>query len=163
MPGGANAARPDRDNKRTITAAGITRLTRIGTGPRIAPIGSTINSSDAVKLSASRAMTQRRAQRRRRRRLRASQNIPIATRMVTKLRTRKPGSTIPNGIALSPATSERLACVTTSTDAISGALEGDAVAFWVVAGDVMLILSLGGFDKLAPRLLAALEPTRARP
>src|SRR5438132_7250262 len=60
-PSFRNAARPDREIKRASTAVGITRLTRIGTGPRTAPIGSTINSSNAVMLRASRAMTQRRA------------------------------------------------------------------------------------------------------
>ncbi len=30
------------------------------------------------------------------------------------------------------------------------------------AGDVMLVLSLGGFDKLAPRLYAALEAQHVR-
>jgi UDP-N-acetylmuramate-alanine ligase len=29
-------------------------------------------------------------------------------------------------------------------------------------GDVLLVLSLGGFDKLAPRLVSALEASRVR-
>src|SRR6202022_2319272 len=131
-------AGPDRDQRSQRTAAGITRLTRTGTGPRMAPMGSTVNSSEATRLSASRAMTQRRAQRRCRRRLRASQNIPIATRMVSTLRTRNPGSTMLNGIALSPATSDRLACVTTSTDAISGVLD-DGALLAATACDAMLM------------------------
>jgi hypothetical protein len=60
--------------------------------------------------------------------------------MVTTLRTRKPGSTMANGMALSPATSDRLACVTSSTDAISGALDEGAVLA-AIAGDVMLMVS----------------------
>src|ERR1700732_3279599 len=135
-----NGARPDRDQSNHNTDAGITRLTRTGTGPRIAPRGSTVNSSDATRLSASMAMTQRRAQRRCRRTLRASQNIPIAIRMVIRLSTRKPGSTMANGIALNPATSERLACVTTSTEAISVALVVDGTVVALTAGDVMLIV-----------------------
>jgi hypothetical protein len=54
--------------------------------------------------------------------LRASQNIAAAIRIVTSARTRKPGSTMANGMALNPATSEKLAWTTTSTEAISAAL-----------------------------------------
>src|SRR5205807_2792307 len=152
------AARPDRDQSSQRTAAGITRLTRTGTGPRTAPIGSTINSSDATRLSASRAITQRRAQRRCRRRLRASQNIPIATRIVIRLRARKPGSTMAKGIALSPATSERLACVTTSTEVISGALETDGV------GSMVVVLMLIAWSTPLQLLLDGLvEVRRERP
>src|SRR3984893_6924900 len=101
-------------------------------------MGSSINSSEVARLSASMAITHRRAQRRCRRRLRASQNMPIAIRIVRRLSTRNPGSTMPNGMALNPATSERLAWVTTRTDAISGAL-GDGVWLVLAAGDAMLM------------------------
>ena len=43
---------------------------------------------------------------------------------------------------LSPATKERLACVNTSTEAISEALEGDTAGFALMAGDAMLTFQL---------------------
>jgi hypothetical protein len=86
------------------------------------PIGSSERRAVIARLPTSRLTSQRQAQRRARRRLRASQNIAAAIRIVTTASTRKPGSTMANGMALNPATSERLAWTTTSTEAISVAL-----------------------------------------
>jgi len=55
---------------------------------------------------------------------------------------RNPGSTMLNGIALSPATNEKLAWVTTTTEVISGTLEGDAGVFAVMTRDAMLTFQL---------------------
>src|SRR4029077_11198874 len=106
---------------KTTTATGITRFTSTGTGPRIAPIGSNDRSPVISRRATSRVTNQRQAHRRPRRRLRANQNIAAAIMIVTTASIRKPGSTMANGMALNPATSEKLACTTTSTDAISRA------------------------------------------
>jgi hypothetical protein len=83
------------------------------------PIGSSESSAVIARLSTSKLTSQRQAQRFPPRRLRASQNMAAAIRIVTNASTRKPGSTMANGMALNPATSERLAWTTTSTEAIS--------------------------------------------